>query len=198
MLLKIALPNNTCNPEAEDLNCHGEWFIQNSTSTERGINLHWSNFPPNHFLSLNKRSLSFVPFLPSATFPPPAVWITQRTQFSTEIPSKLESKSDKDTKKYRSRVESNDSPRGRCLFSSLVRIFFPPVPSLPFPPGSSHDARFWRSTISSEDICRDARRRIAERGPVVSAMQINTCAQYNSSRAVKVIRRRCINWHDGA
>lgn len=197
MLLKIELPNNTCNPEAEDLNCHGEWFIQNSTSTEHGINLHWSNFPPNHFLSLNKRSLSFVPFRPSAAFPPPAVRITQRTQFSTEIPSKLESKSDEDTKKYRSRVESFTPWQMPVLV--VGSYLLPPPRSLPpFPPGSSHDARFWRSTISSEDICRDARRRIAERGPVVSAMQINTCAQYNSSRAVKVIRRRCINWHDGA
>lgn len=107
-----------------------------------------------------------------------------------------QSKSDKDAKKYRSCVESFTPWQMPVLVVGSYLLSPGSLP--PFPPGSSDDARFWRSTISSEDICRDARRRIAERGPVVSAMQINTCAQYNSSQAVKVIRRRCINWHDGA
>lgn len=149
--------------------------------------------------SLSKQEIAFLrSFSPLCRLSTPRRSdYTARTQFSTEIPSKLESKSDKDAKKYRSRVESF-TPWQMPVLVVGSYLLFPRFPPPPLPPGSSHDARFWRSTISLEDICRDARRRIAERGPVVSAMQINTCAQYNSSQAVKVIRRRCINWHDGA
>lgn len=66
----------------------------------------------------------------------------------------------------------------------------------------SSSASFPRSMLllceHLEDICRDVRRRIAGSCLLVSAMQINTCAQYNSSPRRKVIRGRCINWHDGA
>lgn len=164
------LPPLLRNPK--DLNCHGEWFIQNSTSSRMR---HKSPALVEFFHSLppDKGSPSppffffsfFFFFFPSISpSSPPLLELHGARNFAGNSELSRNRCSTKTRKKYR-------CPRrivGRSVSSSFSYFFFLFffTPTTPFRRYLSR--RWMEGSLKVE--------------PIVSAMQINTCAQYNSRR----------------
>lgn len=161
----------------KDLNCHGEWFIQNSTSSRmRHKSLpalveffhslppdKGSPSPPFFFSPLSSFSFSFF-FLSISPSAPHLCWNYTVHAISPEIPSwaGIDARQ-RHEKNIDARVESLADPcrpRARSFFYFFSFFFSPPL-------------------LLFADICRDARWGRIELKVGADRMQINTCAQYN-------------------